>query len=193
MTETPEQAFEWVAQEIELRSAQERAALCAAWMASRNDGWSSATRRAFEAAWPGDARWPSGEEYLRTLGWRSPDELPDDEAWDAYVDEYDGPELMELLHQRLLHVAYRMVRDAQVRGMLDARSPQRVPAYTHALLNQDGDFRGDPCGLGVDKVISIEEALTLMAQPAHAHPACCCTVGPFVPITSADRARLRAA
>lgn len=187
---TPARAFDWVARELEMPTPKALNDLRRAFLSIHDEGHSKAVR-VLERNWPDGARWPSGEAYLRTLGWRTPDEFANDDDADADADEYEGPELMELLFQRLVHVGGRMCRDAQVRCVLDPVSPQRMPAYTHALLNRDGDFRGDPCGHGVDKVISIEEALRLMEQPAHTHPACACRIDPL-PVTGADRARFQA-
>lgn len=183
-------AFDWVARELCMPTPGALDDLRRAFLAVYGEGQSKAVRM-FEGHWPDGAHWPQGEAYLRTLGWRAPGEFANDDEADAYADTYEGPELMELLYQRLFHVSQRLYRDEQVRNMLGPASPQRVPQYTHALLNRDGDFRGDPCGHGVDKIISIDEALRLMGQPAHTHPACACTIDPF-PITGADRARLKA-
>lgn len=192
MRHSPGRAFDWAMREVSMPSESAQAELREAFLAVVHDDHTKAVRT-LERAWPEGARWLSGEAYLRTLGWRAPDDFGgDDEAHDAWADGYDGPELMELLYQRLLHATHRIYRDVQVRRVLDPASPQRIRTYTHALLNRDGDFRGDPCGLGVDKIISIEEALALMQQPAHHHPVCRCTVDPF-PITSTDRAKLQTA
>lgn len=190
LKEAPEKAFDWVARELEMPNAKALEDLRSAFLSVYGEGEGKAVR-VLEGHWAGGARWPKGEAYLRTLGWRSPDEFIDDDEADSYADTYRGPELLGLLYQRLFHVSHRLYRDKQVRNMLAPASPQRVPHYTHARLNRDGDFRGDPCGHGVDKIISIEEALRLMEQPAHTHPACACTIDPF-PITGADRARLKA-
>lgn len=175
-------AFEWVALELQFPTDAQRQAFKDVFLAARNEG--QRAYRKMEAAWPEGARWLSGEEYLRTLGWRPPAELTGNDQAD--IDEYDGPELMELLYHRLFHVGNRLYRDAQVRQVLDPASPQRIHAYTHAHLNRHNGFQGDPCGHGVDKIVSIEEGLRHMEQPSHSHPACCCTVDPF-PVGMASR------
>lgn len=182
MQRAPGRAFDWVLQELVLPTQAAQVALRDAFIAVANEGHRKAVR-AMEHAWPADAHWPSGEAYLRSIGWLSPDEFGDD------PDAYDGPELMELLYQRLVHVAHRLYRDVQVRQVLDPSSPCKVKSYTHACVNRHGDFQEDCCNQGTDRVVSIQEALELMAQPAHNHPACRCTVDPF-PITSSDRARI---
>lgn len=173
----PGRAFDWVGRELQFPTDAEREVFKATFLTVANEGHRAVKK--LEAVWPSGARWPNGEAHLLTLGWRDPDEFEDDDAADAYADEYEGPELMELLYKRLSHVGHRMYRDAQVRDVLDPASPRRISRYTHARLNRDGEFRGDPCGYGVDKIISIEDALKLMEQPSHDHPACCCTLGPF--------------
>lgn len=173
MKHAPARAFEWVLPELVIPTGTAQMLLREAFFASIWEGSRKGTRM-LEKAWPDGARWPSGEAYIRTLGWRAPDEFSDDEAADTYADEYSGPELMELLHHRLVHVAHRMYRDAQVSRVLKHGKP-----YTHARLNRDGEVWGDCCGLGIDKIIDIQEALRLLEHPAHAHPACRCTIDPF--------------
>lgn len=184
----PGRAFEWVSRELVLPNEESRESFKSAFLSAAHGGHEKVLS-VLERAWPEGARWPSGEDYLRSIGWRAPDDFSDDDEVEAHAEEYDGPELIELLYQRLIHVCSRVYRDQQVCSLIDPRSPHRNPKYTHALLNRDGDFLGNPCGCGVDKVISIDDALKLMEQPAHANPACNCTVGPF-PVTSADRLRL---
>lgn len=186
----PGRAFDWMARELNMPTLEALNDLRRAFLSAYGEGHGKAVRL-LESCWPDGSHWPQGEAYLRAIGWRPSDEFVDDDEADAYADIYEGPELMELLYLRLFHVSHRLYRDEQVRNMLDPASPQRVPQYTHALLNRDGIFRSDPCGHGADKIISIEEALRLMEQPAHTHPACMCTIDPF-PITGADRVRLKA-
>lgn len=166
-------------QEVELPSEAERLALRAAFLSVVYDGQAKAVR-ALERAWPSGARWPSGEAYLRTLGWRTPDELTDSDEADAYADNYDGPELMALLYQRLFHVSNRMHRDEQVRGFLDPTSSYFSTRCVGVVVNRFGllSKRQDPCGIGKNKRFGKEEALELLRSPAHSHPACRCTVDP---------------
>lgn len=178
MSHAPARAFDWVARELVLPSDESRKQLCAAFLAVVYEGHSKAVRT-LERAWPKSAHWPSGEAYLRTLGWRHPDELEDDDDADAYADAYEGPELIELLFARLFHVAHRLYRDEQVRRVLDPNSPTRIKHYTGARVNGFSHWLDeDPCGLGVDRIISVAEALALLEQPAHPHPACHCSVDP---------------
>ena len=178
----PGRAFEWVMREVELPDETTRTALREAFLSVANEGHGKAVRT-LERVWPESARWPSGEAYLRSIGWLPPserigDQECDDEEVDAY--EYDGYELMDLLFHRLLQVAHRMYCDEQVRRALDPVSPPRIKSYTHAILNRGCDWwEDDPCGLGVDKIVSIEEGLRQLEQPAHEHPRCQCTVNPY--------------
>lgn len=176
-------AFDWVAQELEFSSDFARAALCNTFLSVINAGHGKATR-ALRLAWATGVRWPSGEAYLHTKGWHLENESGDDTAV-----EYDGPDPSELLYERMIHVTSRIMRNSQIREILDPTSARHDPTYTHALLNKHGDLFGDPCNFGINKIISSHEALQIIERPAHDHPACRCTVDPF-PITSEDRKRL---
>lgn len=180
-------AFDWVAHEITFPNEGVRDALRQEFLTVANDGRNTAVR-VLGRVWSEEVCWPKAEAYLRTLGWHSRADFADEKQWDAYIDNYDGPELLDLLHSRLLHVAHHLFRNAQVRSMLDPRSPGRIPAYTHAVLNQYHESIGedDVCGVGLNKIISIEAALAMLAQPAHPHPACHCTIDPF-PVGSKTR------
>ncbi|MEO8118022.1 MAG: hypothetical protein ABI606_01710 [Rhodoferax sp.] len=159
--------------EVEMPTEATREALREAFLAVVNEGHAKAVRT-LERAWPAAARWPSGEAYLRSQGWRSDEEISqaDEESYD-----YDGPELMELLLQRLRHVTGRLYRDTQVRAFI-AQGLSSHWSRTHVVVNRH-DFRDeDPCGFGPDRVVSIEEGLKLMLEPAHSHPTCGCTVDP---------------
>lgn len=188
---TLDQAFDWVVCEITFPNETAREALHQAFLTIATDGYDTAVR-VLGRVWSEDARWPNAEAYLRTLGWHRRADFADDGQWTAYIDDYDGPEVLDLLYSRLSHVAHHLFRNAQVRSILDPRSPGYVRAYTHAVLNKEHDWYewGDPCGVGIDKIISIEDALPMLAQPAHPHPACRCTIDPF-PVSSQDRARLQ--
>jgi len=168
-----ERSFHWVFQEITLPSDQAKKALLSTWLRFENSGYSAAVR-ALNAVWPVGASWPSGERYLRPLGWRPASEVDDD-------DSYDGPELMELLYGRLSQVCQRMYRDPQVRRCIDPESPNRVKQYTEVIINRYGLLSKDedPCGYGPDVHLSIAQGLQLMSTPAHQHPACRCTVDPY--------------
>ena len=178
--ESPSDAFNWVAQELDFPTPEAMDRLRRAFLAVFGDSHSKAVR-ALESCWPDGARWPEGEAYLRTLGWRSPSEFADDDEADAYNNAYKGPELMELLYQRLFHVTHRIYRDAQVRELIEPSLPTRLSKYTAVILNRDGLLtkRQDPCGIGPNKKMSIAEGLEVLRQPAHAHPACRCTVDPY--------------
>lgn len=184
--QAPYLAFDWVCQELVFETASQQVGLRDAFISVQGYNVHRAVH-IMELAWPPGTHWPSGEAYLRTLGWRPPDE-PESEAGD-YEDSYEGPELLELLYARLSHVTYRIYRDEQVRRMLDPNSPSKIKAYTHACINPHGDLHEDFCKQGVDKIVSIQEGLELMTQPSHTHPCCYCTVAPF-PVTSRDKARL---
>lgn len=174
----PERAFDWVMREVELPSESARGALRTAYLRTQNAGHEEGVR-AMKTSWPDSARWPSGEMYLRSLGWRPEAEFTDDEQYDAYIDNYDGPELLDLLYGRLTHVCRRIHRDAEVLRIIDPASPTRDRHFTHAIVNRFGWDDHDPCGFGNDKIISIKDALKLLEQPAHTHPACRCTVDPY--------------
>lgn len=176
----PGRAFDWVFKEIDLPSDASRSDLRLAWMRVVNSGHEAGVR-ALDLAWPSMASWPSGESYLRSKGWRPVSDFGgDDEAADVYADEYDGPELMDLLFMRLMHVSGRIYRDPQVRSLIDPASPKCVQAYTGVVINRFGWISKieDPCGYGPDRLATIEEGLSLLQEPAHSHPACRCTVDP---------------
>jgi hypothetical protein len=179
-----ERAFDWVMREVQLPSDAARAALRAAWLSVVNAGHDKGIR-ALEKAWHTGAHWPSGEAYLRTLGWCAPEDFGDDtDAVETWADEYDGPGLMELLYRRLWHVNNRLYRDPQVRAGIDPASPTRWPGYTHVIINRDSDWMheswpyGEACGYKPDTLFSIQEGLKMLREPAHAHPACWCTIDP---------------
>ncbi len=163
----PGLAFDWVAQELTWPSVAARQALQAAWLKDANSGFRALTR-VLREAWIEGVHWPSGQTHVQK-----------------------DKELIELLAARLLHVEQRIFRDAQVHRALAPHSPERDTIYTHAVLNKSHEsYDGDPCGAGHNKIISIEDALVLLEQPAHSHPACRCTIDPF-PVSSQDRARLQ--
>ncbi len=164
-------AFDWVAQELELPDAATRQTLRDTFVQHRHAGFDK-LHRALVKAWASGARWPSGEAYLRSQGWR-----PDDEG--GSDDDYEGDGLVELLSHRLLRVAHRMFRDAQVRVAIHPDSPIKVGRYTHVCINQD-HFDDEPtaCGIRPGSLISIDAGLIFLRQPAHKHPACDCTADP---------------
>lgn len=166
------QAFDWVMREVEMPSQDARAAFYDAFMSVRNEGHNKAMR-VLRPTWVPGAQWCNGEGYLRVLGWLPSEEIDEEE------DDYDGPELMELLFQRLRHVHHRMYRAPQVRAFIDPASPTRWGRCTHVMVNRNDWRRTDPCGIGPNKLMSIEEGLAFMQEPAHSHPACGCTVDPY--------------
>ena len=173
MQAAPKRAFDWVAQELTLPNEQVKSTLCDAYLSTANAGERQAAR-ALAFAWTEGCEWKSGEAFLQSKG-----------AWDV-------SDLMALLYGRLCQVAHRIYCDEQVRRVLDPSSPHRITAYTHGNINRH-EFRDDDfCGQGIDRIVSIEEALRFLEQPAHAHPACSCTVDPF-PVCSSDASRLRSA
>ena len=178
LKETPEKAFDWVARELEMPTPKAMDDFRSAFLSIHGEGHNKAVR-VLEDSWPDGAHWPQGEAYLRTLGWRSAEEFwDDDEAHDAWADEYAGPTLLELLFQRLMHVCHRMFRDTQVLRLLSHRLPRGDVVYSHLHLNRNADWRGDPCGIGIDRIVTIQEGMVHLQHPAHEHPACGCTIDP---------------
>ena len=176
----PGRAFDWVARELSMPTPKALDDLRRAFLSAYGEGHEKAVRL-LEGNWPSGSHWPQGEAYLRTLGWRSPDEFGnDDVAHDAWGDEYEGPEVMDLLYQRLFHVSSRLYRDEQVRSFLDSSSPYFSKKCIGVVVNRDGMLtkREDPCGFGKNKRLGKEEGLELLREPAHEHPACRCTVDP---------------
>lgn len=164
--------FDWVARELVFSDPAARTALKRAFLRHRNDGSRKLVRSLCDAA-PGLA-WPSGETYLRTLGWRPASER------DANYS-YRGDEPMSLLAARLTHVAHRLYRDVQVRAFVDPRSPTHWDQCTHVIINRNHfheDDERNPCGIRKGSLLSIAAGLRFMREPAHAHPACDCTVDP---------------
>ncbi len=171
----PERAFEWVAQELQFPSPTARNELKAVFLTVVNLGHSAAVR-ALGKVWDNGTCWASGEDYLRSLGWKSPGELEllHQDALEEYLDTYDGPDLLDVLHGRLVHVSHRMYRDHQVKSMLSWTSNY----FDCATLNRFHQKDEDICGIGVDRRVSVEEALKHMENPVHSHPACQCTIDP---------------
>ena len=171
LQETTAPAFAWVARELVWADDSVRPLLLGAFSRHRHDGHRKVVK-ALASEW-GDTQWPSGEAYLRTLGW-----LPQAERGADYA--YDGDDLMDLLAQRLAHVAHRMLRDAQVRAAIDPRSPTHVKSYTQVVINRDHwhDGERNACGIKKASLLSIEAGLRFLREPAHQHPACDCTADP---------------
>lgn len=164
-------AFDWVAQELELPDDATRQALRAAFVLHRHDGFDK-LHRALVKAWTPGARWPSGEDYLRSQGWR-----PDDEG--GSDDAYEGEDPVELLAHRLSRVAHRIFRDAQVRSLIHPDSPKKVERYTQVCINgHHFDDEPSACGIQPGSLLSIAAGLVFLRQPAHKHPACDCTADP---------------
>jgi len=165
-------AFDWVAQELTLPDEATRQALRGAFIEHRNAGFTK-LEKALAKAWSPGSRWPSGESYLRSQGWRPEDEGGSD-------DSYEGDDLVELLAHRLSRVAHRMFRDAQVRALIHPDSPTKSKRYTHVCVNRDhfDDEERNACGIQSGSLISIEAGLVFLRQPAHKHPACDCTADP---------------
>lgn len=171
LQETTAPAFAWVARELVFADESARPLLLDAFSRHRNDSHRKLVK-ALEEAWHA-VSWPSGEAYLRSLGW-----LPKGERGAGYA--YDGDELMELLAHRLGHVAHRMFRDAQVRAAIDPQSPTRVRSYTQVMINRDHwhDEERNVCGIKKASLLSVDAGLLFLRQPAHQHPACDCTADP---------------
>jgi len=174
----PAKAFDWVARDLEMPTPKDMDDLRRAFLSIHGEGHSKAVR-VLESNWPAGAHWPRGEAYLRTLGWRSSEEFGDDEAHDAWANEYSGPTLLELLFKRLMHVGHRMFRDTQVLGLLSHRLRNGDMVYSHLHLNRNADWRGDPCGIGIDRIVTIQEGMVHLQHPAHEHPECMCTIDPI--------------
>ncbi|MDD5028502.1 MAG: hypothetical protein PHH58_03215 [Rhodoferax sp.] len=177
MSASPARSFDFVFSDVLVPSDQTREALRTTWLKVVNMGHAAGVR-ALRAVWPAGASWPSGEDYLHTLGWRPDTDFDgDDEAADAYSDDYDGPELMDLLFWRLSHINLRLYRDAQVLRVIDPASPNKDNYFTHVVV-QRYDFDGNaPCGTG-EAILTIDEAIPLLRQHAHSHPACGCIFSP---------------
>ena len=165
-------AFDWVARELVFVDEETKDSLLAAFSKHRNDGARKLVR-ALAHAW-GATRWPSGEAYLRSLGWR-----PKSERDSRY--DYDGDELMDLLANRLTHVAHRIFRDEQVRSEIDPRSASHIKSYTHVVINRAHwhDGERNACGIKKGSLLSAEAGLRFLREPAHQHPACDCTADPY--------------
>lgn len=162
--------FDWVMREVQMPSDSAREAFFKAYATVHNAGHDKAVA-VLRRAWPAGASWPSGEQYLRSMGWLPDDEMPADEE----VHDYDGPDLQELLFGRLFHVTHRLGRDAQIREYIDSQ----VRPWTRKIIINRDYWRGKVlCGVGRNRAVSIEEGLALMRDPAHAHPACACTFDP---------------
>ncbi|MDZ7862655.1 hypothetical protein [Acidovorax sp.] len=175
---TPAGAFDLVALELAMPTRKALDELRHAFLSIYGEGHDKAVRM-LEGHWPDGAHWQRGEAYLRTLGWRSADEFVGvDEAQAEWMDAYDGPTLLELLFQRLMHLTHRMFRDPQVLGLLSHRYPSGDVVYSHLHLNRNAGWRGDPCGIGIDRIVPVEEGMVHLQNPAHAHPACRCTIDP---------------
>ena len=162
--------FDWLMREVQLPDDAARQALFMASASAFVEGHEKAVRT-ISRAWPREARWPSGEAFLRSRGWLPEDEISDcDDAAD-----YNGPGLVDLFVGRLIHVKHRLQRDSQVRALFDRSSGRSRGWPTHIIVNRDYWQDDEPCGMGCDRVVSIEEGLALMAEPAHPHPECRCT------------------
>lgn len=160
-------AFDWLCQELELPNEAARLTLRQAFVDQHNQGSRNAAKK-LVPLWPEGARWPSGEAWIKNKASGLRDRVDD---------------LMFLLHMRHVRVAHRLYRDAQVRSMIHPESPDRIPSYTHVIVNSI-NFSEDAaetniCGLKYGHVMSIAAGLVFMQKPAHTHPECHCTIGPY--------------
>lgn len=163
---TSGQAFDWLAQELELPDDAARRVLRDAFIRLRNAPSRKAAKE-LNALWPASARWPRGEAWLNS---------------DACPRKNSPDTLLTLLHIRFSRVAHRIFRDAQVRSMIHPKSPDRIPRFTRAIINRhclSADNGVNVCGMKVGEVVSIAVGLRFMEQPAHPHPECDCTVDPY--------------
>jgi len=169
-------AFDWVASEVEFGDQAYREALYQAFARQPYDHRRAV--QAMDAAWTGN--WKSGERFLRSRGWRPDEEIGEDEE-----DDYDGESLMELLYGRLAHVLHRLLRNEQILSIIEAASKSAGP-ITHFVINRDDWPEQRHCGPGVRCVVTLAVAMEMLHTPAHAHPACQCSIDPIWP---SDRER----
>lgn len=157
-------AFDWLCHELELPSEASRQVLRQAFIDLHGQGSRNAASKLI-GLWPDGARWPNGQAWLASGKSKWNDTLED---------------LMFLLHVRHTRVAHRLYTDAQVRNFIHPESPHRLPGTVYAIINKinfdDDNAETNICGIPYAHVVSVQEGLAFMKQPAHEHPECHCSI-----------------